>query len=68
MFDSARVENAGPSMQRYVPPFLVVMPNCLPRFDGHGRHLRTDRIGKAHVRDQPSPKKVEIRPLVRSKN
>src|SRR6476660_1944447 len=68
MLDSAFVENAGPSMQRYVPPRLAFTPAV-----AHDEPTTSDSCGqkgsaKLTCATSPSPKNVEIRPRVRSKN
>jgi 5'-methylthioadenosine phosphorylase len=67
-FDSAIVENCGPSMQTYVPDLCTVAPAL--RADSHAIADSGPQNGCANATcpTSPSPKNVLARPRVRSKN
>src|SRR5579864_3458434 len=67
-FDSAFVENCGPSMHRYVPPCFTLMRD--PRHAASTTRAISAQTGSANAMcaTTPSPKKVDARFVVRSKN
>src|SRR5205807_924059 len=67
-FDSASVENCGPSMFTYVPPRCTVAPTA--DAESAATVARSPHTGWANATcaTRPRPKNVLMRPLVRSKN